>query len=153
MFYGGLVRKKNVLSVMMQCLFLMGLMTVIWGLWGYSLAFGGSNLYIGDLSHVFMQGLTMTDGVAPDAHAGARHRVRCVCRGDSGRAGFGEGVDEREVPGLGSSGPRDHCGSAPEGSGELEVALGELRTAPAAAFGPRVWARKPSFSQPVHIAC
>ena len=41
MFYGGLVRKKNVLSVMMQCMFLMGLMTVIWALWGYSLAFGG----------------------------------------------------------------------------------------------------------------
>ena len=40
MFYGGLVRKKNVLSVMMQCVFLMGLMTVIWGLYGYSLAFG-----------------------------------------------------------------------------------------------------------------
>ena len=42
MFYGGLVRKKNVLSVLMQCLFLMGLMTVIWGLYGYSLSFGGS---------------------------------------------------------------------------------------------------------------
>jgi Amt family ammonium transporter len=42
MFYSGLVRKKNVLGVMMQCLFLMGLMTVIWGLYGYSLAFGGS---------------------------------------------------------------------------------------------------------------
>jgi len=41
MFYGGLVRKKNVLSVMMQCLFLMGLMTMIWALYGYSLAFGG----------------------------------------------------------------------------------------------------------------
>ena len=41
MFYSGLVRKKNVLGVMMQCIFLMGLMTVIWGLWGYSLAFGG----------------------------------------------------------------------------------------------------------------
>ena len=41
MFYGGLVRRKNVLSVLMQCLFLMGLMTVIWALWGYSLAFGG----------------------------------------------------------------------------------------------------------------
>ena len=40
MFYGGLVRKKNVLSVIMQCLFLMALMTVIWGLYGYSLAFG-----------------------------------------------------------------------------------------------------------------
>ena len=41
MFYSGLVRKKNVLGVMMQCVFLMGLMTVIWALWGYSLAFGG----------------------------------------------------------------------------------------------------------------
>ncbi len=43
MFYGGLVRKKNVLSVMMQCMFLMGLMTVLWALYGYSLAFGGDN--------------------------------------------------------------------------------------------------------------
>ena len=42
MFYGGLVRKKNVLSVMMQCVFLMGLMTVIWALCGYTLAFGGT---------------------------------------------------------------------------------------------------------------
>lgn len=42
MFYGGLVRKKNVLSVLMQCLFLMGLLTVVWGLYGYSLAFGGA---------------------------------------------------------------------------------------------------------------
>jgi Amt family ammonium transporter len=41
MFYGGLVRRKNVLGVMMQCLFLMGLMTVLWGLYGFSLAFGG----------------------------------------------------------------------------------------------------------------
>ena len=41
LFYCGLVRKKNVLSVMMQCVFLMALMTVIWALWGYSMAFGG----------------------------------------------------------------------------------------------------------------
>ncbi len=41
LFYSGLVRKKNVLSVMMQCVFLMCLMTVIWGLWGYTLGFGG----------------------------------------------------------------------------------------------------------------
>jgi Amt family ammonium transporter len=41
MFYGGLVRKKNVLGVMMQCVSLMGIMTVLWALVGYSLAFGG----------------------------------------------------------------------------------------------------------------
>ncbi len=43
LFYGGLVRKKNVLGVMMQCLFLMGLMSVLWAIYGYSLAFGGTN--------------------------------------------------------------------------------------------------------------
>lgn len=57
MFYSGLVRRKNVLSVMMQCVFLMGLLTVIWALWGYSLAFGGSNLYLGDTSYLFMNGV------------------------------------------------------------------------------------------------
>ena len=71
MFYSGLVRKKNVLSVMMQCLFLMGLMTVIWGLWGYSLSFGaaggteGFNPYIGNGEFLFMNNLIMKDGVAP----------------------------------------------------------------------------------------
>src|SRR4051794_27761857 len=39
LFYGGLVRKKNILSVMMQCMFIAGMMSVVWALWGYSLAF------------------------------------------------------------------------------------------------------------------
>ncbi len=65
MFYGGLVRKKNVLSVMMQCLFLMGIMTVIWALYGYSLAFGdpeNASLkpYIGDADYLFMKGVART---------------------------------------------------------------------------------------------
>ncbi|MCA9178692.1 MAG: ammonium transporter [Planctomycetales bacterium] len=59
MFYGGLVRRKNVLSVLMQCIFLMGLMTVIWSLWGYSLSFGGSGKYVGDTSHLFMKGVAL----------------------------------------------------------------------------------------------
>src|SRR3954469_2598782 len=63
MFYGGLVRKKNVLSVMMQCLFLMAMNTVIWALYGYSLSFGGNdaatigskaNPYIGNSDYFFM---------------------------------------------------------------------------------------------------
>jgi Amt family ammonium transporter len=63
MFYGGLVRKKNVLNMMMQCLFLMGLMTVLWGLYGYSLAFGDSENaklkpYIGGSQYLFMQGVS-----------------------------------------------------------------------------------------------
>jgi len=57
MFYSGLVRKKNVLGVMMQCVFLMGLLTVVWGVYGYSLAFGGSNAYIGNADHLFMKGV------------------------------------------------------------------------------------------------
>jgi Amt family ammonium transporter len=54
MFYSGLVRKKNVLGVMMQCIFLMGLMTVIWSLWGYTLAFGGDGAWIGNGEFLFM---------------------------------------------------------------------------------------------------
>lgn len=64
MFYGGLVRRKNVLGVMMQCIFLMGLMTVLWATYGFSLAFGGDptravetdyNPYIGNGEYLFMQ--------------------------------------------------------------------------------------------------
>ncbi len=58
MFYGGLVRKKNVLGVMMQCIFLMGLMTVLWALYGYSLAFGDdawSYGFIGGDQYLFMR--------------------------------------------------------------------------------------------------
>ncbi len=57
LFYGGLVRKKNVLSVMMQCVFLMGLMTVLWALYGYSLAFGSGNAFIGGTEFLFMNGV------------------------------------------------------------------------------------------------
>jgi ammonium transporter, Amt family len=65
MFYGGLVRKKNVLSIIMQCLFLMALMTVIWSLYGYSLAFGVPDSdalkpYIGDGDYLFMNGVART---------------------------------------------------------------------------------------------
>ena len=56
LFYGGLVRKKNILSVLMQCMFLMGLMSVVWALWGYSLAFGDDILggFIGGSEFVFL---------------------------------------------------------------------------------------------------
>jgi Amt family ammonium transporter len=57
MFYGGLVRKKNVLSVVMQCVFLMGLMTIIWGTVGYSLCFGSGDAWIGNGAHFFMEGV------------------------------------------------------------------------------------------------
>ena len=62
LFYGGLVRKKNILSVMMQCITLMSLMSVIWAVYGYSLCFGdsvGGLGLIGDFKYV------MLNGVAP----------------------------------------------------------------------------------------
>ncbi|HEX6985567.1 MAG TPA: ammonium transporter, partial [Planctomycetaceae bacterium] len=62
MFYGGLVRRKNVLSVVMQCVFLAGLMSVLWAAVGYSLAFGGRGGFIGNLDHVFLRGLLPTAG-------------------------------------------------------------------------------------------
>lgn len=63
LFYGGLVRKKNILSVMMQCVFLMGLMSVTWALVGYSLAFGGENPYYGNFSHLLLKGVSPAIGV------------------------------------------------------------------------------------------
>ena len=67
MFYSGLVRKKNVLGVMMQCIFLMGLMTVLWALYGYSLAFGGDGPYIGNGEYLFMNGVQQEWDEAADA--------------------------------------------------------------------------------------
>lgn len=65
LFYSGLVRKKNVLGVMMQCVFLMGLMTVIWALYGYSLSFGGDGPLLGNGEFLLMRNVQMVDGVAP----------------------------------------------------------------------------------------
>ncbi|MEC7881101.1 MAG: ammonium transporter [Chloroflexota bacterium] len=59
-FYGGLVRAKNVVSTMMYSFAAMALMPVIWVLWGYSLAFGEGNAFIGDFSYVLLNGINMT---------------------------------------------------------------------------------------------
>ena len=63
LFYGGLVRKKNVLGTMMQSFALMAVITVLWGLFSYSLAFGAGNSFIGGLHNLFLRGV----GSAPDA--------------------------------------------------------------------------------------
>ena len=57
LFYGGLVRRKNTLAIMMQSFAMMGLITVLWALVGYSLAFGGDGHFIGDFSHAFLRGV------------------------------------------------------------------------------------------------
>jgi len=63
-FYGGMVRARHVLGMLMQNLFAMGIISVLWSAIGYSLAFGGNNSIIGDASHLFLSGLT-DDGSIP----------------------------------------------------------------------------------------
>lgn len=57
LFYGGLVRVKNILSVLIQCFVIACIVSVIWVIFGYSLAFKGSGPYFGDLSSVFLSGI------------------------------------------------------------------------------------------------
>jgi Amt family ammonium transporter len=63
LFYGGLVRKKNVLATMMQSFAMMALVTVIWAVVGFSLCFSSGSSFIGGLHHIFLRGV----GAAPDA--------------------------------------------------------------------------------------
>jgi Amt family ammonium transporter len=62
LFYGGLVRKKNILGTMMQTFAMMAVITVLWALVTYSLAFGEGNAFIGGLHNMFLHGV----GLAPD---------------------------------------------------------------------------------------
>src|SRR6202142_1694786 len=57
LFYGGLVRRKNTLAIMMQSFLLMALISVLWALVGYSLCFGGDGHYIGGFEHAFLRGV------------------------------------------------------------------------------------------------
>ena len=71
LFYGGLVRKKNVLGTMMQSFAMMAVVTVLWALVTYSLAFGSGNAFIGGLHNVFLR------GVGLDPSPTTRRRFRC----------------------------------------------------------------------------
>src|ERR1700729_2728135 len=59
LFYGGLVRRKNILGTMMQSFAMMGLITILWALVGYSLAFGHGNAFIGGFEHAFLRGVSL----------------------------------------------------------------------------------------------
>ena len=87
LFYGGLVRKKNMLGTMMQCLAMMGAITVLWALVGYSLAFAPGNVFIGGFDYALLNdvgaGSERVDIPSDvhdfpvdvrDHHAGADHR-------------------------------------------------------------------------------
>src|SRR3984885_7584958 len=60
LFYGGLVRRKNILGTMMQSFAMMGLVTILWAVLGYSLAFGHGNAFIGGFEHAFLRGVGLT---------------------------------------------------------------------------------------------
>ena len=97
LFYGGLVRKKNILGTMMQSFAMMGLVTILWAMVGYSLAFGHGNAFIGGFEHLFLRGVGLTpnpdyarDDSRADVHdlpAHVRHHYagadyRRLCRAD-----------------------------------------------------------------------
>src|SRR5436305_851926 len=63
LFYGGLVRRKNVLATMMQSFTMMAVITVLWALFLYSLCFAPGNSILGGFSNLFLRGV----GAAPDA--------------------------------------------------------------------------------------
>ena len=65
LFYGGLVRSKNVLSVLMQCLISAGLIGVLWVVVGYSWAFGGEGKFFGNFQHFLLAGIN------PDSVSGS----------------------------------------------------------------------------------
>jgi Amt family ammonium transporter len=58
LFYGGLVRSKNMLSVLMQCMVIFSLIAVLWAVYGYSIAFTPGNAFFGGVDRLFLAGLT-----------------------------------------------------------------------------------------------
>ena len=77
LFYGGMVRSKNVLSVMMQCFAITGLISVLWVVYGYSLAFDTTgmeqgvvnfNSFVGGLSKAFLAGVPPAKSSTPQSH-------------------------------------------------------------------------------------
>jgi Amt family ammonium transporter len=76
LFYGGLVRKKNVLSVLAQCFGITGLVTILWWAVGYSLVFAPGTPWLGSLKYAFLRGVDSS----PNADYGAwvSHNVYCM---------------------------------------------------------------------------
>jgi ammonium transporter, Amt family len=65
LFYGGLVRRKNVLSVLAQCLGIAGMVTILWWAIGFSLTFAPGNAFIGGLDHIFFRGVDSVPSTLP----------------------------------------------------------------------------------------
>jgi Amt family ammonium transporter len=76
MFYGGLVRAKNMLSVLMQVFAVFSLISMLWVVYGYSLAFGEGGAFFGNLDKLFLKGVT------PDSIAATFSKGVVICRTD-----------------------------------------------------------------------
>ena len=76
LFYGGLVRKKNILGTMMQSFAMMGIISVLWALISYSLAFGHGTSFIGGFEHLFLKGVGLTPN--PDYAATIPHQTYMI---------------------------------------------------------------------------
>ena len=63
LFYGGLVHRRNVLSVLMHCIALAGVLSIVWLIIGYTLCFSGNGQWIGDISALFHKGVSGSDGI------------------------------------------------------------------------------------------
>jgi len=66
LFYGGLVRSNNILSILMQCFAIAGIVSILWFIAGYSLAFSGDHPFIGDLSNFMLAKISIDSGVSDD---------------------------------------------------------------------------------------
>src|SRR5690242_20832317 len=78
LFYAGMVRKKNVLSTMMQSFAICSLVTVVWTVAGYSLAFGNGGTVIGDLSRFLLNGIDRKSTRLNSSHMSISYAVFCL---------------------------------------------------------------------------
>ena len=76
LFYGGMVRSKNILNMLMQSFVALGVVTIVWVLWGYSLAFGPGGRWLGSLAWFGLQGVGQTPN--PDYAATIPHQVYMI---------------------------------------------------------------------------
>ena len=79
LFYGGLVRSKNMLSVLMQVFYTVCIVILIWVLYGYSLAFTGGSPYIGGFSKAFLMGVTTDSQAATFSNGATIHELIYIC--------------------------------------------------------------------------
>ena len=112
LFYGGLVRKKNVLGTMMQSFAMMAVITLLWAVVSYSLAFGSGNAFIGGLHNVFLQrGGAGAEPVRADHSAADVHGVSTDVRDHYASADYGRVRRADEVLGdAGVHGAVGDCG-------------------------------------------